>query len=348
MTMKEQIILAIETSCDETAAAVVSFGGEPRLIASEVYSQIAQHMPTNGVVPEIASRSHTEKIDEVVSRVLTVAQIDYGAVDFFAVTSAPGLTGSLLAGVTYAKVLARSLKKPLISVNHLLGHVFSGSLAEDSIQYPAVVLLVSGGHTSLVLARSAHEYETIGSTLDDAAGEAFDKVATILEAGYPGGPAIATLADGWLGGNTDDCHFPRPMVHDNNFDFSFSGLKTAVLYAWRAVEKKDDDVKRQFAYEFQKAVVDTLTQKTLRAVERFEARSILLCGGVAANRYLRERMKEEAEKIGALLIVPPIQYCGDNAAMIGLAAVQMLQYNRDEYIYDYSFPVLSQQSIDSI
>lgn len=304
-------ILAIETSCDETAAAVV-VGGR-RIVSSVVSSQIDLHSRFGGVVPEIASRAHVELCVPVVDQALVEAGIGPGDIDVVAATCGPGLIGALLMGVSTAKALALSWGVPYIGVNHLEGHLVAGSLEKPDLEPPLVVLLVSGGHTMLVAMQSPIDYEVLGSTLDDAAGEAYDKVARFLGLGYPGGPIIDRLA---AEGDPEAIALPRAMRGDN-FDFSFSGLKTAVI---NAVRKNPDLSAPDIAASFQAAVVDVLVDKARRAADRIDAKGIAIGGGVAANSALRARIVEVCRADARDAFIPSRSMCTDNAAMIGAAA----------------------------
>jgi N6-L-threonylcarbamoyladenine synthase len=314
-------ILGIETSCDETAAAVVADG---KVIKSSIVaSQTRLHEKYGGVVPEIASRAHIEKIYPVLAEALEQAGVGEEDIDAIAVANQPGLTISLMVGVTAAKTLSFVWDKPLIAINHLHAHLQSAVLAEDSLELPAVALVVSGGHTSLYDYRSPLEPRLLGSTIDDAAGEAFDKVATILKLPYPGGPAIEEKAKK---GNAEAIRFPRSMLGRKSLDFSFSGIKTAVLYYCRGQDMKGrnkvDSMSEQeiadIAASFQAAVVDVLVKKTNRAAEMIGARTVLLGGGVAANSALREALQGmcDAAKKPKRLLVAPKRYCTDNAVMV--------------------------------
>jgi N6-L-threonylcarbamoyladenine synthase len=310
------LILAIETSCDETAAAVVRGGRE--ILSNVVASQIDFHARFGGVVPEIASRKHTEAIVGVVDEALEQAGITTGDLTAIAVTYGPGLVGALVVGVAYAKGLALAAGLPLVGVNHLEGHLFASALAEPDISPPFVALLVSGGHTSLVHAPEWGEYHTLGSTIDDAAGEAFDKVAKALGLGYPGGPAITRLA---AEGDPEAIAFPRAMLRSNDLDFSLSGLKTAVVthIAKERAAGRDLDLP-DIAASFQAAVIDVQVAKALRAVEECGVSTFLIGGGVASNPALREALTSAMEARGVRVSVPPPDLCTDNAAMIGAAA----------------------------
>jgi N6-L-threonylcarbamoyladenine synthase len=305
-------ILAIETSCDETAAAVVEDGR--RILSSVIASQGELHAQFGGIFPEVASRKHIEVIHAVVDQTLYGAHLGIEDLDCVAVTYGPGLVGSLLVGVNVAKGLAIGKRKPLLGINHLEGHVYSLWLteAEPSIEFPLIVLIVSGGHTELYLMRDHLEYERLGGTLDDAAGEAFDKVARILGLPYPGGPPIEEAA---LEGNPTAFRFPRAVMKQG-YDFSFSGLKTAV---YREVNKRRAGALpvADLAASFQAAVVDALVTKTIMAAEEFGAKAIHLAGGVSANRALQRTMRRFSD---LPVRVPPSELCTDNAAMIAAAA----------------------------
>ena len=318
-------ILGIETSCDETAAAVVADG---KIIKSSVVaSQAKLHEKYGGVVPEIASRAHIENIYPVISEALENAKVDKDDIDAVAVANQPGLTVALIIGVTAAKTLSLMWEKPLIAINHLHAHLQSAVLGEEDLELPAIALIVSGGHTSLYDYRSPLEPKLLGATIDDAAGEAFDKVATILRLPYPGGPSIEKAAEK---GNPKAIQFPRSLLGPNSLDFSFSGIKTAVLYHCRGQDMKGDDkvgaMSEQevadIAASFQTAVVDVLIKKAERAIKRIGAKTVLLGGGVAANNELRRRLQDmcdTAEPVKKLLVAPK-QYCTDNAVMVASLA----------------------------
>ncbi len=321
------LILGIETSCDETAAAVVRDGRT--ILSSVVASQIALHAPYGGVFPEVASRAHVEVIAAVVRQAVEEAGVSYDQVSAVAVTRGPGLAGSLLVGVNFAKGLAYARNLPLVGINHLEGHIYSLWLTEAAhkIAFPAIALIVSGGHSELVLMSGHGQYVHLGGTQDDAAGEAFDKVARLLNLGYPGGPAIQKAAEN---GNPRAYSFARART-DGPFDFSFSGLKTAVMREAtvqpagsgprRRGEERDAPLKptvrvTDLAASFQKALVDALVEKTVRAAQAYGAAAVLLTGGVSANRALRETLQQEA---GLPVYYPPLSLCTDNAAMIAAA-----------------------------
>ena len=325
MQEKSVNILGIETSCDETAAAVVADG---RIVKSSVIaSQTKLHEKYGGVVPEIASRAHIEKIYPVIAEAIEQAETCEADIDAIAVANQPGLTVALVVGVTAAKTLAFTWEKPLIAINHLHAHLQSAMIAEENLELPAVALIVSGGHTCLYDCRSPLELELLGSTIDDAAGEAFDKVATILKLSYPGGPIIEKMAKK---GNPNAIKFPRSMLGPDSLDFSFSGIKTAVLYHCHGQdmkgENKVDSMTQSevadIAASFQAAVVDVLVKKTQRAAEKIGAKTILLGGGVAANNELRTALQQMCDSAipAKKLLVAPKQYCTDNAVMVASLA----------------------------
>ncbi len=312
-TSEQTLVLAIESSCDETAAAVIRNGRE--IVSSIVASQIESHKRFGGVVPEIASRHHVEEITTVIEAALIEAAITMKEIDAIAVTEGPGLVGALLIGVNAAKALAFAHNKPLVPVHHIAGHIYSNRFVEE-FQFPLVALVVSGGHTELVLMKAHGAFEVIGETRDDAAGEAYDKVARILDCPYPGGPHIDRLAaDG-----TAVIKLPRAWLEDS-YDFSFSGLKSAVINVVHNAQQRGETLAPEdIAASFQASVVDVLVGKTVRAAEAHGVKQVLLAGGVAANRGLRTALEEAfASQSAPQLIVPPISLCGDNAAMIGAA-----------------------------
>ncbi|MCC6446363.1 MAG: tRNA (adenosine(37)-N6)-threonylcarbamoyltransferase complex transferase subunit TsaD [Armatimonadetes bacterium] len=304
------LILGIESSCDETAASVVRDGRE--MLSNVIASQVDLHARYGGVVPEVASRKHVEKIQPVIAEALGEAGVGLDDLSAVAVTCGPGLLGSLLVGVSAAKALAMARRLPLLGVHHLEGHIYSNFLVEPGIRFPALCLIVSGGHSDLMVMEGHGLYRILGRTRDDAAGEAFDKAARAMGLGYPGGPAVDRAA---AGGDPQAVPLPRALM-DGGFDFSFSGLKTAVL---RALAQPQPPSVPDLAASFQKAVVDVLTEKTERAARRTEIEHLLLCGGVAANRSLRAALAERAASLGIPLTVPPIALCTDNAAMIACA-----------------------------
>ncbi|MDB4939701.1 MAG: tsaD [Candidatus Doudnabacteria bacterium] len=318
------IILAIETSCDETAAAVVKTQKSViKPLSSVVSSQIPLHRKTRGVVPEVAARAHIRKINAVVKKALTDARIGLKSIDYLAVTNGPGLITSLLIGTEYVKALSLAINKKIIPTNHMSGHLYSAFLQNPQLKLPSINLIVSGGHTYIVLLASKNKIKIIGQTIDDAAGEAFDKVARMLELPYPGGPEISKAA---LHGKRD-YDFPRPMQYTKDYNFSFAGLKTAVLYKIRDEKLKmsDPQVVADLAFSFQNAAVDVLVAKTIRAAKQYKAKSITLSGGVAANKKLRKDLGDAAKKEKLKLYVPDFKLCTDNALMIANAAAIKLQ-----------------------
>ncbi|MGI5912567.1 MAG: tRNA (adenosine(37)-N6)-threonylcarbamoyltransferase complex transferase subunit TsaD [Syntrophomonadaceae bacterium] len=309
--MQDTIILGIETSCDETAAAIVKNGCY--ILSNVVNSQVNIHSQFGGVVPEVASRKHIENISQVVEAAFENAGLSYPDIDAVAVTNRPGLIGALLVGLSFAKAFAFALERPLLAVNHLEGHIYANFLEHQAIEFPAVCLVVSGGHTSLLCMASIGQYELIGETRDDAAGEAFDKVARFLGLGYPGGPAVEKSA---AQGETGRIKLPRVFLDRNDFEFSFSGLKTAAMNEWNKLKRKGTANVNDLAAEFQAALVEVLVEKTLKAANKYKARSILLAGGVAANKHLRSLLKTRGQDVGLPVYYPSLQLCTDNAAMI--------------------------------
>lgn len=310
-------ILGIDTSCDDTSAAVVEDG--VRVLSSVVSSQVDLHSRFGGIVPEICSRAHVQSLIPIVDQALQKAGVSLSSLETIAVTNAPGLVGALLVGVSVAKALAFCARLPLVAINHVEAHIFAARLMDNPPGFPYICLVASGGHTSLYLSRSEIEHEHLGSTTDDAAGEAFDKIAALLKLSYPGGPAIEKKA---RKGNPSAVHFPRTLLGKNSLDFSFSGIKTAVLYFMKGQDgekrgKNVRDIQRaDVAASFQEAMVDVLVDKTLRAVRRTGVKRVVLGGGVACNSRLRERMREAARKRKLALYLPPPGLCLDNAAMV--------------------------------
>lgn len=309
-------ILAIESSCDETAAAVVQDGR--KVLSNIISSQIEIHKLYGGVVPEIASRKHIEKVIQVVDEALKEASLTMDEIDAVAVTYGPGLVGALLVGVSAAKSIAFAHNKPLIGVHHIEGHISANYIENKELEPPFLCLVVSGGHTNLVIVKDYGEYEVLGKTRDDAAGEAFDKVARAIGLGYPGGPKIQKISEE---GNKDAIAFPRAKVADNPFDFSFSGLKSSVLNYINSCEMKGEEInKADIAASFQEAVVDVLVSHTIAGAKQLGFKKIAMAGGVASNAVLREEMKEACERRGFKFYHPSPILCTDNAAMIGAAA----------------------------
>ncbi len=316
--MKDILILGIETSCDETSAAVVANGRA--VLSNIVSSQVDWHKKFGGVVPEIASRKHLEFINLVVDEALSQAGVALSDLTAIAVTEGPGLVGALLIGMSEAKALSYVTGLPLIGVNHLEGHIYANFLEHPELKPPFVSLVVSGGHTILVYVENWGKYEVLGETLDDAAGEAFDKIAKFLNLGYPGGPVIDKLAKE---GNPNAIPFPRAMMKPDDYDFSLSGLKTAVLnYVSRAQKEGKEVNLADLVASFQAALVDVQVYKTIRAAENKKVKKVVLAGGVAANTSLREKMQKEAEGRGFKLFYPSLKLCADNAAMIAALGYQ--------------------------
>ena len=314
--MKKKIILAIESSCDETAAAVVVNGRE--VLSNVISSQIDIHTKFGGVVPEVASRKHIEAINIVVSQALEEAGVTLDDIDAVGVTYGPGLVGALLVGLQYAKGLAYSLNVPLIGVNHIEGHICANFIQHKDLKPPFVCLVVSGGHTFIVHMKDYGEFEIIGETRDDAAGEAFDKVARAIGLGYPGGPKIDKISKQ---GNENAMKVPKANFHDNSLDFSFSGVKSAVLNYINKMNMTGEEINTaDVAASFQKAVVDVLTENVIKTCTRRDVHKIAIAGGVASNSKLRESLTEAGKKRGIEVLFPAPILCTDNAAMIGSAA----------------------------
>ncbi len=343
-------ILSIETSCDETAVAIIQVDEKNptklTTLSSIVSSQVKLHAEWGGVVPNLAAREHLKNIVPVLDEALSKAGIKLKDIDLFAVTQGPGLIPALLLGVNSAKTLAYFYQKPLVGVHHVAGHILSAfsdadfNLKISPEQFPLLTLTVSGGHTQLIYTDKPFNYKIIGETQDDAAGEAFDKVAKILKLGYPGGPIVSKLADEYIKKNNIDLEeldaqpndtsikkfFPRPMINKPNFDFSFSGLKTAVLYYTQQHNLSNDN--SQVAFEFQEAVVDVLVTKTIRTLKKYPIKTIGLAGGVSANTRLRNKLQKAVEKEDLEFKMPPISLTGDNAVMIAVAGYYKYLYHQ--------------------
>ena len=311
----DRLILGIESSCDETAAAVVKNGKV--ILSNVINSQIELHKKYGGVVPEIASRKHIESIDAVVNEALEKAGVEFSDIDAIAVTYGPGLVGALLVGVSFAKGLSYALNKPLIPVHHIRGHIMANFLAHEELKPPFVSLVASGGHSHIVRVSDYTKFEILGRTRDDAAGEAFDKIARVIGLGYPGGPLIDKLSKE---GNKEAFKFPRVRMDKDSLDFSFSGVKTAVINTLHKIEQQGEEYnKADVAASFQDAVTDVLCEHTIEAAKKCKSDVIALAGGVASNSELREKMKSMAEKEGISVLYPPPILCTDNAAMIACA-----------------------------
>lgn len=313
--MDDILVLGIESSCDETAAAVVKNGRE--VLSNVINTQIAIHKQFGGVVPEVASRHHIENIDAVIDKALSDAGVDFSDIDAIAVTYGPGLVGALLVGVSSAKALAYALSKPLVGVNHIKGHIMANFIAHPDLEPPFVCLVASGGHSHIVWVKNYQELEILGRTRDDAAGEAFDKVARVIGLGYPGGPLLDKLSKE---GNKDAVKFPRVTMAQGSLDFSFSGVKTAVInYLHKLDQNGESYNKADIAASFQDAVTDVLCDHTIEAARQKNSKIITIAGGVASNSQLREKMTERAKKFGIDVLFPPPVLCTDNAAMIACA-----------------------------
>ena len=333
-------VLGIETSCDETGVAV--YGGDPdRLLAHRVYTQVAVHAEFGGVVPELASRDHVRKLLPLIDAVLAEAGMTRADIDGVAYTAGPGLVGALLVGAAVGRSLAWSLEVPALGVHHMEGHLLAPLLEEPPPSFPFIALLVSGGHTQLVEVRGVGQYRILGESLDDAAGEAFDKTAKLLGLPYPGGPELAKLAER---GDPDRFHFPRPMIDRPGLEFSFSGLKTFALNTLRDAPD-DAQTRADIARAFEEAVVDTLVRKCLRAVDQTGISTLVLAGGVSANRRLRERIAEAMAKRGGRAFYPRPVLCTDNGAMIAFAGWLRLKAGQHE---DRGFPVHARWAMESL
>ncbi len=321
--MEEKFILGIESSCDETAAAVIC---GRRLLSNVIFSSATEQAKYGGVVPEIASRAHTEAVDEAVKQALNEAGLTVKELDAVAVTYGAGLLGALLVGLSFAKSLAYSLNIPLIAVNHIRGHLAAAYLCDNNLKPPYITLLASGGHTAIIHIKTYTEFEVLASTSDDAAGEAFDKVARVLGLPYPGGPNVQRLAEG--GEAVID--FPPSLVRGSNTQFSYSGLKTSVInYCHTAEQKGEQFSKADVAASFQKAAIDPLVKKTVENAVKLNVGTVTAGGGVSANGYLRERLKAECKKHNLKLVLPEKGFCTDNGAMIAMEG--LIQYNAGNF-----------------
>ncbi len=319
-------ILGIESSCDETSAAVLEGTGNKLVLKSNVVaSSLAMHIPTGGIIPENAAREQLKYILPVINQAVEEAETKLEDIDAIAVTYGPGLIGSLLVGVETAKTIAYVLQKPIIPINHMVGHIYANFIEEENITFPLLALVVSGGHTDLLLMKKHGHFQLLGGTRDDAAGEALDKIGRLIDVAYPAGPVIEKLAKE---GDPGRFRFPRPLVGSPDFDFSFSGLKTAVLREVKSLEKIDDQTRKDISRGTLDAIIDILIKKTLKAAEKYNVQSIIVSGGVAANQTLRTSFETEIAKRRSQvnLFVPPRKLCTDNAAMIAAAAY----FNPDE------------------
>ncbi|MFW5788209.1 MAG: tRNA (adenosine(37)-N6)-threonylcarbamoyltransferase complex transferase subunit TsaD [Halanaerobiales bacterium] len=329
--MEDKIILGIETSCDETSVAIVKNGRQ--ILSNIVSSQMEIHEKYGGVVPEIASRQHMDYIYIACQEALDKAGINLKDIDGIAVVNGPGLKGSLLVGLSFAKAIAFSLNKPFFGINHIEGHIYANFLNHQEIKTPFISLIVSGGHTSLILVTEMGDYQVLGTTRDDAAGEVFDKIAKYLNLGYPGGPVIEKLA---LKGKKDAINFPRPLMKAPGFDFSFSGLKTAVIYYVKDLVKMKKPLELEnICASFQQAVIDTLVHKTLAAAQKHNIGRVALGGGVAANESLREEFSKKAKMKNVSVYFPSKELCTDNAAMIAVVGYyKLIKGNSDFFDID--------------
>jgi N6-L-threonylcarbamoyladenine synthase len=341
-------VLGFESSCDETGVALVQTqpGGTPRLLAEALHSQVDMHAAYGGVVPELASRDHIRRVLPLARQVLHQAGCSLADVDLVAYTRGPGLAGALLVGAGVAVALAAALGKPALGIHHLEGHLLSPFLSEVAPQFPFVALLVSGGHTQLMAVAGVGRYQLLGETIDDAAGEAFDKSAKLMGLGYPGGPALARLA---LQGRADAFALPRPLLHSKDLDFSFAGLKTAVLTQHRKLgPAPGDDALADLAASTQAAIVDVLVAKALKALKQTGLRRLVVAGGVGANLRLREALNAGAAKLRAQVHYPPLALCTDNGAMIALAAALRLQHGLAEPDHSGAFDVRPRWPLDEL
>lgn len=341
-------VLGLESSCDETAASVLRRhpDGQVDLLSNIVASQDEEHRPFGGVVPEIAARAHMRKIEPIIAKALKTSGLSWDDIDGIAATAGPGLIGGVITGLMGAKGIAMALGKPLIAVNHLEGHALSPRLTE-SCPFPYLLLLVSGGHSQLLSVKGLGDYDRLGSTVDDAAGEAFDKTAKVMELGFPGGPKVQSWAER---GNPDAVKLPRPMKGRDHADFSFAGLKTAVARAWDASDKSDA-AKADLAASFQRAMTDTMLDRVSQAMTLYRQQTgeggqarLVVAGGVAANTELRAGLKHLAEARAFDFIAPPLKFCGDNAAMIALAGAERLAAGLND---DFNAPARPRWPLDS-
>ncbi len=354
------LVLGIETSCDETGLALYQSAPAPeavqdapaqyrygQLLAHALHSQIDMHQAYGGVVPELASRDHIRRVLPLLTQVLAEAQRDKSEIDVIACTQGPGLAGALLVGTGIAHGLAFALDKPVITIHHLEGHLLSPLLSDDPPEFPFVALLVSGGHTQLMRVDGVGQYAMLGETLDDAAGEAFDKTAKLLGLSYPGGPELARLAEF---GTAASIQLPRPMLHSGDLDFSFSGLKTAALTAVKKIGSANvcEQDKANIALAFQDAIVDVLAAKSITALKQTGLKRLVVAGGVGANRALRARLKEATAKRGARVHFPELQWCTDNGAMIAFAGAMRLMAGIDQAVKTESFSVKPRWDLASV
>ena len=350
-------VLGIETSCDETGVAIVDTApweaGEPAgkgLLGQALYSQIAMHVDYGGVVPELASRDHIKRVIPLINQTLKDSNTSLTEIDAIAFTQGPGLAGALLVGASIAKGLALSMNKPVLGIHHLEGHLLSPLLAKNAnIQFPFVALLVSGGHTQLMEVKAVGEYTILGETLDDAAGEAFDKTAKLLGLSYPGGPAVSKLAEI---GDASIYQFPRPMKHSGDLDFSFAGLKTSVLTQVKKLKAQGDDIfetqKASIARGFVDAIVEVLVSKSIAALKQTGHKTLVVAGGVGANTQLRQGLETACAQAGYSVHYPPLELCTDNGAMIAFAGAMRLRKNPQLAKKDWGFDVRPRWPLDQL
>ena len=335
---KEHIILGTESSCHETAASVVR--NDSKNLSNIISSQFETHRPYGGVVPELAARAHVDNIDLIVEEAMRSAQVKYSDLSAIAATGGPGLIGGVLVGTTFGKALAFANNLPFIAVNHLEGHLMSPMMEFDDLNMPFICLLVSGGHSMIVDVKEKGDYEILGQSQDDAVGEAFDKVAKMLDLPYPGGPHIENLAKK---GKSTAYDFPRPMINSNDLNMSLSGLKTSVLYTIQKIENMNNQIKCDIAASFQHAVVDVLITKIKKAVDQTGRSNVIIAGGVAANQFLREEFKKLENQLNINVYYPHIKYCGDNAAMIAFVGSKMASK-----VNDHSSKVRARWPLDEL
>ncbi len=345
------LILGIESSCDETGVALVAWdetapaGQVPQLLSHALYSQVAMHEAYGGVVPELASRDHIRRVLPLTEDVLQQAQRSLQDIDVVAFTRGPGLAGALLVGAGVACALGAALQRPVLGVHHLEGHLLSPFLSQDPPQFPFVALLVSGGHSQLMQVNAVGDYRLLGETIDDAAGEAFDKSAKLLGLGYPGGPALARLAES---GNPAAFKLPRPLLHSGDLDFSFAGLKTAVMTQARKLGEELSARSADLAASTQAAIVDVLVRKSVQALDATGLHRLVVAGGVGANRALREQLNAACQPRGVRVHYPELSLCTDNGAMIALAAAMRLQSGRSQAQWSYAFDVRPRWPLDQL
>lgn len=344
-------VLGIETSCDETGLAIVEVSGNNsfEIKGQALYSQIAMHQNYGGVVPELASRDHIKRIIPLINQVVKDSGADLHSIDAIAYTQGPGLAGALLVGTSVAKALGMALGIPTIGIHHLEGHLLSPLLGQKNpLEFPFIALLVSGGHTQLMLVKGLGQYIILGETLDDAAGEAFDKTAKLLGLPYPGGPQVSALAES---GQSERFNFPRPMLHSKDLDFSFAGLKTAVLTQVKKLggtENLEPSAKADIAASFVAAITEVITEKCIAALKTHEQKHLIVAGGVGANVQLREHLNHACELIGAKVHYPPLHLCTDNGAMIAFAGAMRLAQNPSLATSSRSFDVRPRWPLDQL